>query len=207
MAERNASPDAKLLQPVASELILGGQKSGKSARAEQLARSWLQAQPAHHAVLIATAQARDAEMRARIERHRQDRARRVPAMETLEWPHDLPAAILAAGGANTLRIVDCLTLWLVQEMWPEWTEGGQIAPDQPGADTAQRTEALLDAIARCPGPVVLVSNELGLGVIPMGREARQSVDALGLLNQAVARVCQRVSFMVAGIPWIVKGAA
>lgn len=186
-----------------SEFILGGQKSGKSRRAESLAAAWLAAAPAHRAVLIATAQAHDDELRARIARHRRERAARVPGLATVEAPGDLPAAIARAGGAETLRIVDCLTLWLAQRLMP--LTGSE--PDKPLALDGQAQAApVIEAIQACPGPLVLVGNEIGLGVIPLGREVRAFVDALGALNQAVAAACERVTLMVAGLPLCVKGA-
>lgn len=191
----------ELLVPARSELILGGQKSGKSRRAESLAAAWLAQAPAHRAVLIATAQAHDAEMRARIARHQRERAERVPGLATLEPGPELAATIDAAGGVETLRIVDCLTLWLTQQLMP-------VDPDaRPPADPARATAGLLQAIARCPGPIVLVGNEIGLGVVPLGRELRQAVDALGLLNQSVAAACARVTLMVAGLPLTLKEVA
>ena len=102
----------------ARELILGGQKSGKSRRAEQLAAAWLAQSPAHQAVLIATAQAHDAEMRERIARHQRERAARVPGLRTVEVPHDLADALAAHGSAHTLVVVDCLTLWLTNWRMP-----------------------------------------------------------------------------------------
>ena len=180
-----------VLTTARSELILGGQKSGKSRRAEALAAQWLRA-PGHGAVLIATAEARDDEMRARIARHQQDRAARVPGLRLLEEGREVPAAIMQAGGAEVLRVVDCLTLWLAQRM-------------EEGAPPTADAEALAASIARCPGPVVLVSNEIGLGVIPMGREVRAFVDVLGLLNQRAAAACERVTLMAAGLPLVLKG--
>lgn len=191
-------PEILALAP--SEFILGGQKSGKSRRAEALAAAWLAQAPAHRALLIATAQAHDDEMRARIARHRRDRAERVPGLATLEAPADLAAAIAAAGGAETLRVVDCLTLWLAQRLMP--APGAAAA-----ADDGTATAALLRAIEACPGPIVLVGNEIGLGVIPLGREVRAFVDALGALNQAVAAACARVTLMVAGLPLALKEGA
>lgn len=185
-----------------SELILGGQKSGKSRRAENLAAAWLAAAPAHRAVLIATALAHDAEMRARIARHQRERAERVPGLATHEAPADLPAAIAAAGGGETLRIVDCLTLWLTQCLMPPPEHEQKVPKTQSGQAL---TAPLLKAIEDCPGPIVLVGNEIGLGVIPLGREVRGFVDALGTLNQSVAAVCQRVTLMVAGQALDVKG--
>ncbi len=186
-----------------SELILGGQKSGKSRRAESLAAAWLAQSPSHRAVLVATAQPMDAEMRARIVRHQRDRAERVPGLATVEAPHDVAAAIERAGGAETLRIVDCLTLWLTQQLMP--MDGFEKNEALTSFHSA-RTAMLLKAIEQSPGPLVLVGNEIGLGVIPLGSEVRAFVDALGQLNQQVAAACERVTLMVAGLPVTVKGA-
>ena len=199
-----------------SELILGGQKSGKSRRAETLAAAWLHANTQHQAVLIATAEARDAEMQARIARHQQDRALRVPRLFTVEEPLALAAAIRTHADARTLVVVDCLTLWLTNLLMPASASthppihapanSPANAPAHPPANaSAQQPIAdLLQAIDACPGPLVLVGNEIGLGVIPMGAQVRAFVDALGWLNQDVARVCQRVSFMAAGLPLTLK---
>jgi adenosylcobinamide kinase/adenosylcobinamide-phosphate guanylyltransferase len=185
-----------------SELILGGQKSGKSRRAELLARSWLDRSPAHRAVLIATAQPWDEEMRERIARHQEDRAARVPGMRTVEEPLRLAQALARHTQPQTLVVVDCLTLWLTNWLMPaeKSNEKEPVALD-PHAQAA----LLLRAIESAAGPVVLVGNEIGLGVIPLGRETRAFVDALGRLNQDVARVCQRVTFMAAGLPLTLKG--
>lgn len=185
-----------------SELILGGQKSGKSRRAELLARAWLAQSPAHRALLIATGQPHDDEMRARIARHQRDRAARVPGLATLEEPLDLAAAIAQHGAAHTLIVVDCLTLWLTNHLMPLPEES---KPNRPPAPDWQAQEAIFfEAIRHAPGPVVLVGNEIGLGVIPMGREVRAFVDALGQLNQQAAQACERVTLMVAGLPLTVK---
>jgi adenosylcobinamide kinase/adenosylcobinamide-phosphate guanylyltransferase len=187
---------------VRSELILGGQRSGKSRRAERLAQGWLAQSPAHRAVLIATGQPWDDEMRQRIERHQQDRAERVPGMSTVEEPLQLSQAITAHGNAQTLVVVDCLTLWLTNWLMPvENSEENKAAAQYPQAPAAM----LLEAIESCPGPLVLVGNEIGLGVIPLGREVRAFVDALGRLNQEVAQACERVTLMAAGLPLTLKG--
>ena len=178
-----------------SEFILGGQRSGKSRRAESLARQWLDADPAHRATLIATAQPWDAEMRARIERHQRERAGRVPGLATLEEPLALSEALRAHERPGTLLVVDCLTLWLTNLLMPAEGEA---------RDAAAPTAALCAAIGGLRGPVVFVGNEIGLGVIPLGRETRAFVDALGALNQAVARACERVTFMAAGLPLTLK---
>ena len=184
------------------ELILGGQKSGKSRRAELLARQWLDAAPDHQAVLIATSQPWDDEMRQRIARHQVDRAERVPGMRTVEEPIALAKAIRQHSSARTLVVVDCLTLWLTNRLMPAENESNLALEPM---DTA-RTASLLIAIQEAAGPVVLVGNEIGLGVIPMGREVRAFVDALGRLNQDVAAVCERVTLMAAGLPLTLKGA-
>ncbi len=181
-----------------SELILGGQKSGKSRRAEELARAWLAQSPAHSAWLLATGRAYDAEMQARITRHRHDRAERVPGMRTAEVPLDLAAALRLHSQSGCLVVIDCLTMWLTNWMMP-MPDAPAPAQDWP----AQRT-AFLDALAQAPGPVVIVGNEIGLGVIPLGREVRAFVDALGALNQQVAAACSHATLMCAGLPLVLK---
>ncbi len=193
---------AEPLKVARSELILGGQRSGKSRRAELLARHWLAQSPVHGAVLIATAQPGDDEMRKRIARHQQDRAQRVPGLRTVEEPHALAQALTRHSQPQTLVVVDCLTLWLTNLLMP--------APDfeanRPLAqDSTAQIAMFLIAIEKNAGPVVLVGNEIGLGVIPLGRETRDFVDALGRLNQAVAQACERVTFMAAGLPLSLKG--
>jgi adenosylcobinamide kinase/adenosylcobinamide-phosphate guanylyltransferase len=183
-----------------SELILGGQKSGKSRRGELLARQWVLQSPDHRAVMIATAQPWDDEMRLRIARHQQERAERVPGMTTVEEPLALAEAIARHSTPATLVVVDCLTLWLTNQLMPV-----DFEPNNPPAQVEPaRIASFLIAIAQAPGPVVLVGNEIGLGVIPMGREVRAFVDALGRLNQQVAATCERVTLMAAGLPLTLK---
>ena len=191
-----------------SELILGGQKSGKSRRAELLARDWLAQAPGHRALLIATAQPWDEEMRQRIARHQVDRAARVPGMTTLEEPLALAEAITQHSRPDTLLVVDCLTLWLTNWLMPMQPENDMpyMEKQPPSRVDKGGIAMLLDAISTAPGPVVLVGNEIGLGVIPMGSEVRAFVDALGRLNQDVAAVCQRVTLMAAGLPLTLKDA-
>lgn len=186
------------------EFILGGQKSGKSRRAEQRAIDWLAAAPgARRAVLIATAQAHDAEMRERIARHQADRAARVPALRTVEEPVELGRAIVSHSTPETLVLVDCLTLWLTNLLMPLRAEAARPVTRTPAAHAG----LLLEALREARGPVVLVGNEIGLGVIPLGRETRAFVDALGRLNQDVAAVCGRVTLMAAGLPLALKAPA
>lgn len=196
------------------ELVLGGQKSGKSRWAEQRAAQWLAADARHRAVLLATAQPRDAEMRARIERHQRERAARVPGLQTLEVSGAaLPEALVRQSSPQALLVVDCLTLWLTQLWWPS-AQPDIVAPTAAerctlteAAPAEAATEALLEALAQVTGPVVLVSHEIGLGVIPLGADVRAFVDAQGQLNQRVAQACERVTLMVAGCPLTVKETA
>lgn len=181
------------------ELILGGQKSGKSRCAERRAAAWL-AVPGRRAVLLATAREGDAEMRQRIERHRRERAARVPGLATVEVPLELARAVAAHAAPDCLVVVDCLPLWLTNLMMP--LEGSAPGP----VDPLPACEGLRQALRAAPGPVVLVSNEIGLGVSPMSREARHFVDVLGGLHQALAALCARVTLMVAGIEVPVKAA-
>jgi len=193
------------LHPITTELILGGQKSGKSRRAELLARDWLAQSADHRAVLIATGQAWDDEMRERIARHQRDRAERVPGLQTVEEPRDVAAALTRLSTPQTLVVVDCLTLWLTQWTMPLGFEAMNSEQKQALAlEWHAQAAMFLEAIRQSPGPVVLVGNEIGLGVIPMGREVRAFVDALGTLNQQVAQVCPRVTLMAAGLPLTLK---
>ena len=209
------------------ELILGGQKSGKSGAAEARAAQWLAAEPsgglAHEACLLATAQAGDAEMADRIARHRADRARRLPGLHTLEvgapsgqaMPYGPPAAgggggravlggarlaesLLATTAPHRLLVVDCLTLWLTQLALPMQ---GQPAD---AAALAAAVDHLVQALQRARGPVVLVSNEIGLGVSLMSPEARRFIDLQGRLHQQLAAACERVTLMVAGCALAIK---
>ena len=190
----------------ATELILGGQRSGKSRRAETLARHWLDANPEHKAVLIATAQPWDEEMRLRIARHQADRAERVPGMRTSEEPLDVGGAIVRLSRPDTLVVVDCLTLWLTNLVMPMASDDGQhdFGSDSSMELAAAPVEHFLQALAQVPGPVVLVCNEIGMGVIPMGAQVRAFVETLGRLNQDVARACSRVTLMAAGLPLTLK---
>jgi adenosylcobinamide kinase/adenosylcobinamide-phosphate guanylyltransferase len=183
---------------VKHEFVLGGQKSGKSRRAEFLASEWLAADPQHQAVLIATAMAHDSEMQKRIQRHQDDRALNSPGLATLEEPWQLAKIIENNSHPNTLLVVDCLTLWLTNYLMP------MPGFEDQSPNYLEQLDALEQAIKNASGPIVLVSNEIGLGVIPMGKEVRQFVDALGILNQKVAHICQKVTLMAAGIALTMK---
>jgi adenosylcobinamide kinase / adenosylcobinamide-phosphate guanylyltransferase len=173
----------------AHELIVGGQRSGKSRHAERLALRW-QAGGGRVAV-IATALAADAEMQARIAHHR---ASRPAGFDTIEAPLALSAALQQADDAGTLLVVDCLTLWLVNWLMP--MDG---KPDRNGWAVERQT--LLALLPQLSSPVVFVSNEVGWGVSPLGREVRDYVDELGRLNQDIASRCAQLTLMVAGQAW------
>ena len=164
-------------------LVLGGARSGKSRHGEAL----IEAAPPPWRY-VATARALDDEMRQRIEEHR---ARRGTGWQTVEAPLELAAA-LDACPRDAPVLVDCLTLWLTNLML-------ERRPVEPAAD------ALLAALADRRGPSVLVANEVGLGIVPDNRLARDFRDAAGALHRRVAAQAQHVHFMVAGIPMTVKG--
>ena len=174
------------MQLARSELILGGQKSGKSRRAEELARLWLQT-PGQRATLIATAQAHDAEMAERIVRHRAERGE---GWTTVEAPLDLAGAV-AGLGAGDVAVVDCLTLWLTNRMLAD-------------ADLEAEYESLAVGLNTAAGPVVLVSNEVGLSIVPENALARRFRDEAGRLNQKVAALADEAWFVAAGLPLRLK---
>ena len=173
---KSASPDTALPRLT---LVLGGARSGKSRYAEAL----IGEQPA---IYIATATAGDEDMSARIRAHR---ARRGGNWTTREAPLDL-AATLAAGDGRP-RLVDCLTLWLSNLL---------LAGRDPAAEAA----ALLRSLPRLSGPTVFVANEVGLGIVPDNELARRFRDHAGRLNQDLAAVADRVVFIAAGLPMILK---
>ncbi|WP_172149136.1 MULTISPECIES: bifunctional adenosylcobinamide kinase/adenosylcobinamide-phosphate guanylyltransferase [Pseudomonas] len=170
------------------ELILGGARSGKSRLAEKLA-----SESGLAVSYIATSQALDGEMSARIEQHRQ---RRPASWALVEEPLALARVLLELAEPGRCLLVDCLTLWLSNLL---------MLDDQ--ARLAAERDALLDCLDRLPGRIILVSNETGLGVVPMGELSRRFVDEAGWLHQALAECCQRVVFTVAGLPMVLKGEA
>jgi adenosylcobinamide kinase/adenosylcobinamide-phosphate guanylyltransferase len=179
-----------------SALVLGGARSGKSAYAERLANA-----SDKQVVYIATAGAGDSEMAARIANHRKQRP---AAWLTVEEPLALAEALRRWSGSGRLVLVDCLTLWLSNLMFSapgDYPEVGDI--ELPGQFHAQR-EQLLQTLAQFDGDVVLVSNEVGMGIVPYGAVSRCFADEAGRLNQAVAAVCGRVVFVAAGLPLILK---
>jgi adenosylcobinamide kinase / adenosylcobinamide-phosphate guanylyltransferase len=171
--------------------IIGGMRSGKSRFAQTLASSQ------RPVTVIATALAADDEMRERVERHRADRPAHWRVVEVPATVSGLADAIQCHAAAQACLLLDCLTLWLSQLICP---------PVGVTAVDAERATALvLEALANAPGRIIVVSNEIGLGVVPMDAATRRVVDALGRLHQDVAAMATRVSWMVAGLPVAVKG--
>lgn len=184
-----------------AHLILGGQKSGKSARAEILTNQWLSQSIKRTAVFVATAQALDEEMRLKIKRHQDDRAMKIPSMQLIEEPTNLGRVVRVHSSPNHLIVIDCLTIWLTNLLMPH---SKLVAVGFE--DTTVAIDDLLSALKSARGPIIFVSNEIGLGVIPIGREIRQFVDELGILNQKIARACDQVTMMIAGVPLVIKSA-
>ncbi|MDR2875070.1 MAG: bifunctional adenosylcobinamide kinase/adenosylcobinamide-phosphate guanylyltransferase [Methylobacillus sp.] len=173
-------------------LVLGGARSGKSAYAEKLAT--LSALPVTY---IATAQIWDDEMRARIRHHQQ---RRPAHWRLLEEPFHLADALRSAAADGHCVIVDCLTLWLAQWLCPD------CQPPADG-DWNRERDALIKRIPTLPGEIIFVSNEVGLGIVPLGEINRRFQDEQGRLNQTLAALCDRVVFMAAGLPMVLKESA
>jgi adenosylcobinamide kinase/adenosylcobinamide-phosphate guanylyltransferase len=163
-------------------LITGGARSGKSTRAETRTRAF-PGQP----VYVATAEALDAEMDARIAMHR---ARRGTGWIEREVPLDLAKVLVATDGGGA-RLVDCLTLWLSNLMHAE-------------RDWEDEVSELAAALPRLKSPVVFVTNEVGLGIVPDNALARSFRDAAGIMNQTIAAVADEVEFVVAGLPMKLK---
>lgn len=166
-------------------LVLGGARSGKSAEAERVIAA-AAAKARTRPLYIATAEARDAEMVQRIGLHR---TRRGAAWDTLEEPRDLAGALQA--NARRVILVDCLTLWLSNVMLA-------------GLDVAAERARLVERLSAMKGPVAVIANEVGLGIVPDNALARAFRDEAGLLNQAVAAIAGKVVFMAAGLPLVMK---
>jgi len=169
-------------------LVLGGARSGKSRYAEGLIET-----AAMHGTYCATAEPGDAEMTARIAAHR---ARRQEVgggdfWHTVEAPLELPSVIVSEAAADRPLLIDCLTLWLSNLL---------LADKCVGAET----RALCAALGEAAGPVVLVANEVGLGLVPETPLGRRFRDAAGRLNQEVASLADRVVFIAAGLPLVLK---
>ena len=185
-------------------LVLGGARSGKSLFAEDLAgrSGWPVTYIATARAAAIDASNNDTEMAERIARHR---ARRPATWRTVEAPLALAAALETHAVANTCVLVDCLTLWLSNLLFAEPREFPDTGVIDPGSEFTRQRDALLDVLPRLPGNIILVSNEIGFGVTPMGAVARFFVDEAGRLNQRVAALADQVRLIVAGCPVVVKG--
>jgi adenosylcobinamide kinase/adenosylcobinamide-phosphate guanylyltransferase len=169
-------------------LILGGARSGKSRLAERLAND-----SGLEVIYIATSQALDGEMNHRVALHRQ---RRPAHWGLIEEPLELARVLQDNAQDGRCLLVDCLTLWLTN----------LLMLDDP-QHLSQARDALLDSLATLPGEIIFVSNETGMGVVPLGELTRRYVDEAGWLHQALAEQCQRVVLTVAGLPMTLKGPA
>lgn len=169
-------------------LVLGGARSGKSAFAQKRAEMLAESNPRARLVFIATAEAGDDEMRERIERHRADRDAR---WRTLEAPRRLAAKIQSLDELD-IAVVDCLTLWLSNALLAE-------------QDLAEETRRLLIDLVSCPAHLFVVSNEVGLGIVPDNVLAREFRDAAGRLHQQIAERADTVIFVAAGLALTLKG--
>lgn len=178
-------------------LILGGARSGKSRHAEQLA----QASDLPVSVLV-TAHAGDVEMAERIRQHQLQR----PAhWQVLETPLALAETLQAHAAPDRLLLVDCLTLWLSNLLLDGQQGDPDTGPMVLGMQFRQQRQALLDVLPRLPGRIILISNEVGMGIVPMGALTRCFADEAGRLNQAIAAQCQQVTLVAAGLPLTLKG--
>lgn len=168
-------------------LITGGARSGKSAAALRLA------EPYARRVFVATAEALDDEMRQRIARHKTERG---AGWETIESPLDLAGAIRSVDGRNAALVIDCLTVWL----------GNWMHRDATTDETASPCDDLIEALRRSPvGRIILVTNEVGMGIVPEYPLSRHFRDVAGRLNQRVAAIVDSVILMVCGQSLIIKG--
>jgi adenosylcobinamide kinase/adenosylcobinamide-phosphate guanylyltransferase len=179
------------------ELIFGGARSGKSVLAEKRAQ-----ESGLRVIYVATAQARDGEMQQRIAHHR---ARRPVEWGLVEAPLGLAATLRQHAAADVCLLVDCLTLWLTNVLFAgeaaNQAEAGQAlsCPLFIGEITA-----LLETLPQLPGKIILVSNEVGCGIVPMAAVSRLFADEQGRLNQRVAAVCEKVTLVAAGLPLALK---
>lgn len=173
-------------------LVLGGARSGKSAHAEKLAL-----ESGLPATYVATAQIYDDEFKARVAHHQ---ARRPKDWRLIEAPHHLADALEANQDAASGHaiIVDCLTLWLAQCICPD------CAPPE-GVSWDTERERFLATLPKLRGEIILVSNEVGMGIVPLGAINRQFQDEQGRLNQAAAQLADTVTFVAAGLPLKLKG--
>jgi adenosylcobinamide kinase/adenosylcobinamide-phosphate guanylyltransferase len=195
------SPPTSPAPPPRLELVIGGARSGKSRYAE--ARAAEAAAAGLRVVYLATAEARDGEMTDRIAHHR---VRRPADWALVESPLQLASALSEHAAADRFVLVDCLTLWLSNLLFAGHA-AIQAEAGQPVDCPLFRNEraALLDALATLPGRTILVSNEVGWGIVPLGATSRLFADEQGRLNQDVAALADRVTLVAAGLPLVLKG--
>jgi len=178
------------------ELILGGARSGKSRLAEQIATS-----SGKSVTYIATATANDAEMLQRIKLHQ---SHRDPAWQLCEEPVALASALKTHAAADQCIIVDCLTLWISNLLCLDTCPENTTSLDNTTSYEHER-DKLLNTLPDLPGHIILVSNETGMGIVPLGELTRRFCDESGLLHQQLAKLCDKVTLTVAGLPTILKG--
>ncbi len=176
-------------------LVTGGARGGKSGYAQQLAERLA---PAGERAIVATCPVLDDDMAARVARHQADRAGR--GWATTEEPLDLPRA-LAALATTPVVLIDCLTLWVNNLLWRAEQAGWVYRED----DSVPDLDALVAALAAHPGTVILVTGEVGWGIVPATELGRRFRDVAGRVNQRVAAAADRVVLMVSGLPMPVKG--
>ncbi|MCU6502618.1 bifunctional adenosylcobinamide kinase/adenosylcobinamide-phosphate guanylyltransferase [Rugamonas sp. A1-17] len=179
-------------------LVLGGARSGKSGYADRLA-----IESGKEVVYIATASAGDAEMATRIAHHR---AGRPSEWTTVEEPLALGNQLLRWSSPDRLILVDCLTLWLSNLLFSSGEQYPDVGEITLPALFHEQQDMLASALTKCASDVVLVSNEVGMGIMPFGAISRCFVDEQGRLNQAMAALCDRAVFVAAGLPLVLKGA-
>lgn len=170
-------------------LVLGGARSGKSHFAEEEAERWLAQHPAGERIYIATAQVFDNEMSDRVEQHK---AQRGDNWRTIEEPLNLVDVLAAQMNNEKFILVDCLTLWLTNLLVND-------------SNTDEAIGALCDLLMDAKAEIVLVSNEVGLGIVPDNKLARKFRDIQGLANQRIAQSARRVVLITAGLPLVLKG--
>jgi len=168
-------------------LILGGARSGKSHYAEVCAK-----ESGLDVIYVATAQALDEEMQQRIQHHQQQRPQH---WRLIEEPLDLVSVLKDNASSSSCILVDCLTLWL----------SNQLCSEEHKIQFENNIDSLINLLPELPGNIIFVSNEVSMGIIPMGEMNRKFVDEAGRLHQRLAAVCDKVTLMVAGIPSHIKG--
>jgi len=167
------------------ELILGGTRSGKSHLAEQRAK-----ESGLTVIYIATARAEDEEMSRRIKTHQQHRD---PTWQLYEVPLTLADALTTHAKTDRCIIVDCLTLWITN----------LLCADQESIFVKERNQ-LIDVLPNLPGHIILVSNETGMGIVPLGEITRRYCDEAAFLHQQLAAICDKVTLTIAGLPTTLK---